>query len=75
MTDREWSGVWLSAQPLDGNDGAWGEALLCVDIACTEGEISCFEWVEEGKTHREWLIPAAFVNSRATVSLAEDESS
>lgn len=73
MTDREWSGVWLSAQPLNSNDGACGDTLLRVELACSESEISDFEWVEEGKTCREWLIPAAFVNGLAEVSLAEGE--
>ncbi len=43
MTDREFSGVWLSDQPLDSNDGAYGDALLRVDLACSETEISDFE--------------------------------
>jgi len=71
MTDREFSGVWLSDQPLDSNDGASGDTLLRVDLACNESEISDFEWIEEGKSYREWLIPAAFVNDLAEVSLAE----
>jgi len=71
MTDREFSGVWLSDRPLDSNEDACGDALLRVVLACTENEISDFEWIEEGKTYREWLIPAAFVNERAEVTLAE----
>jgi len=73
MTDREFSGVWLCDQLLDSNEGAWGDALLRVDLACNETEISDFEWIEEGKSYREWLIPAAFVNGLAEVSLAEGE--
>jgi hypothetical protein len=73
LTDREFSGVWFSDRPLDSNEGAWGNALLRVEIACTESEISEFEWIEEGKAYREWLIPAAFVNPLADVSLTEDE--
>lgn len=68
LTDREFSGVWLSDRPLDANEGVPGEALLRVELACTESEIADFEWIEEGNGYREWLIPAAFVNSRACIT-------
>ena len=44
LTDREWSGVWVSDRPLDNNEGASGEALLQIDIA--EDLLAAFEWVE-----------------------------
>jgi hypothetical protein len=28
----------------------------------TDRELSEFEWVEEGKPYREWLIPAEVIN-------------
>jgi len=46
MTDQEWSGVWLSLQPLDSNEGAWGDALIQVTLDCAESEIAEYEWVE-----------------------------
>ena len=30
----------------------------------TDQELSEFEWVVEGKTYREWLIPAEVINPR-----------
>ena len=73
MTDQEWSGVWLSLQPLDNNEGAWGDALIQVTLDCAESEIAEYAWVEyaaddEAMTKplakkREWLIPAAFINA------------
>jgi len=33
-----------------------------------EGELSQFEWVEERKGFREWLIPAALINTKGKVS-------
>ena len=45
LTDREWSGVWVSDRPLDNSEGASGEALLQIDIA--EDLLTAFEWVEE----------------------------
>jgi len=62
LTDREWTGVWLSDRPLDINDGIEGGIVLCVELNAAEGDLSEWEWIEEGKTYREWLIPAAFVN-------------
>lgn len=74
MTDREFSGVWLADRPLDSNEGAWGDTyLLKVTLDCAEDEIADFEWIEEGKPHREWLIPAPFLEHRATVSIADHD--
>jgi hypothetical protein len=67
LTDREWSGVWVSDRPLDNSEGASGEALLQIDIA--EELLTAFEWVEEGKRFREWLVPAAVLNDAGTVRL------
>jgi hypothetical protein len=74
MTDDEREGVWLSDRPLDANEGACGDALLRVDLTCTEAEIADYEWIENDKTYREWLVPASFVNVHAKVSLAEPEA-
>lgn len=71
FTDREFSGVWLSDRTLDENEGACGEALLRVSLDCAEGDIRDFEWIEEGKSYREWLIPASFVNAHGTIERLE----
>jgi hypothetical protein len=63
-TDREWRGVWISDMPLDSNEGACGETLLQISLNATTAELDWWEWVEEGKGYREWLIPAEFLNSR-----------
>ncbi|MGC1997634.1 MAG: hypothetical protein WA704_27475 [Pseudolabrys sp.] len=63
LTDREWSGVWVSDRPLDNSEGASGE----IDIA--EDLLTAFEWVEESKPYREWLVPAAVLNDAGTVRL------
>jgi hypothetical protein len=55
-----WTGVWLSDVPLDSNEGLDGDTMLEVifdDVA--ESILDDFEWVEEGKPYREWLVPAA----------------
>ena len=30
----------------------------------TDAELLDFEWIEEGKPYREWLIPAEVINPR-----------
>jgi len=32
LTDREWTGVWVSNRPLDNSEGASGETLLQLEI-------------------------------------------
>ena len=68
LTVNEYTGVWLSDQPLDANEGAFGDVLLCLVLDLSETDLAQYEWVEEGKGYREWLIPAAVVNE-AQVSL------
>ena len=61
---------WLSDRPLDSNDtgnvGAY--TTLAVTLDCNFDALSDYEWVQEGQSYREWLIPADFVNKR-TVSI------
>jgi hypothetical protein len=63
LTDRGWKGVWLSNVPLDTNEGAEGDTLLQVELS--EVDIADFEWVEEGKGYREWLVPARMIPLRS----------
>jgi hypothetical protein len=72
LTDREWSGVWVSDRPLDNSEGASGEALLQIDIA--EDLLAAFEWVEESKPYREWLVPAAVLNDAGFVRLLDESA-
>jgi len=72
LTTNEYSGVWLSNVPLDANEGAFGETLLLVELDMPEGELSQFEWIEEGKGYREWLIPAALINDKGKVRIVEE---
>jgi hypothetical protein len=69
LTEREWTGVWVSDRPLDNSEGASGETLLQIEVA--EQLIAAYEWVEEGKPYREWLIPAAVLNKAGQVKRAD----
>lgn len=68
-TNQLFSGVWLSDQPLDSNEGAWGDTLLTINMP--EHEILEYEWIEEGKPYREFLIPAAIVNKYGPPTVVE----
>jgi hypothetical protein len=61
LTDQQHTGVWVSGEPFDGQYLNDANTLFAIEIP--EDSISEFEWVEEAKTIREWLIPAALLNS------------
>jgi hypothetical protein len=71
LTNRTWTGVWLSSRPPQTTDRFQGESLLVVHLDMTEQELARWEFTGEGRSHREWLIPAKIVNRRATVELVE----
>src|SRR5260370_37213563 len=62
----ELTGVWLGDTIMDINEGATGDQVLCVewpdDVSLDE-----FEIIEDEKPYREWCVPAALINSRASV--------
>lgn len=72
LTANSYEGVWISSVPLDGNEGAHGDVLLAVDIPIQR--VREFEWVEEGKGYREFLVPAAVLNTHARVRVKERDS-
>jgi hypothetical protein len=57
---------------LDCNEGAQGDVLLAVEVPAAVVEF--YEWIEEGKTYREFLVPAALVNAQGTVTLADEDN-
>jgi hypothetical protein len=60
LTANVYRGVWVSDGPLDVNEGADGNRLFAIDIP--ETVIPDFEWVEDDKAYREWLVPAEVLN-------------
>jgi hypothetical protein len=60
LTTNVYRGVWVSDVPLDANEGADGDRLLAIDMP--ETAIADFEWVEDNRAHREWLVPAEVLN-------------
>ena len=53
-------GVWVADSPLNENEGVGGDRVLTIDIP--ESVIGNYEWIEEGKPCREWLVPAELLN-------------
>src|SRR5205814_9679817 len=64
LTTEEHSGVWLSNVLLDIIEGADGDTLLRLDLP--EHTIADYEWIEDGKTYREWLVPARLIIAQAS---------
>jgi hypothetical protein len=71
ITTKEHSGVWLSNVPLDINEGTDGDTRLQVELP--EQAIAGFEWIEDGKPYREWLVPARLINERGSGVCVVDE--
>jgi hypothetical protein len=69
---EEFTGIFVSNIPLDSNEGAKGSTLLRVLLARTEEDISEFELVEDGKTYREWIVPAAILNTHGRAELFDE---
>jgi hypothetical protein len=62
----------VSNVPLDENESAFGDILLEVTVEITESEIGQYEWIEQGKPYREFLVPAAEINSRMKIRVVGD---
>jgi hypothetical protein len=71
LNNRVWTGVWLSSIPVDSEHDAEGDALLMVKLEIDERELARWEWAGEGRTYREWLIPANLIDRCATFELVD----
>ncbi len=47
VTETTYRGVWLSDRPLDMNEGAKGNTLLCCVLSIELADIEQYEWVNE----------------------------
>ena len=71
LSNRTWSGVWLSARPLDTRDDGEDDNLLMIRLDIPEQQLARWEWMAEGQSYREWLIPAGLINGFMTVTLVD----
>ena len=67
------SGVCLVDRPLDCNDIS-ADTILAVSLDCGPNHLSDYEWVQEGQSYQEWLIPADFVNKHTLAIVQLDRS-
>jgi len=66
LTDHEHTGVWLSDRDIDQDPGARTAVLLAVEIPSRL--VEPFEWIEDGKPYREFLVPAVMLNQNGRVT-------
>jgi hypothetical protein len=72
MSPKEGHGVWLLDQPLHApafGGPAEADTLLRVVLNLSEEDITAYEWVEEGKPYRQWLLPASLVDAYSAVTI------
>ena len=73
LTDRLWTGVWISDKPFEDAHLSDTNTLLGIEIP--EEDISDLEWPEEGKPYREWLVLAEILNSYGPPAVIDDYDS
>jgi len=67
-------GVWLSDRPLNSSDGALGDAILAVAFNIEPGELSFYELVDNGRSFRQWCLPASLIRRHGKVSIVPTET-
>ena len=68
------NGVFLADAPVGVNEGAIGDQVLEVTLP-DDLDLGDFELVEGGKPYREWCVPAALLNTRGRLRLADQRPS
>jgi hypothetical protein len=58
--------VWLSDRDINEDPGAHTAVLLAVEIPAVL--LDPFEWIEDGKPYREFLVPASVLNQVGRVT-------
>jgi hypothetical protein len=71
MTSGRHTGVWISDRPLDGSEGT-ATPQVVYELEVDEDLIRQYEWIEEGKPYREWLVPASILNGAERRRLGMD---
>src|SRR5262249_48429796 len=69
LTGEDAAGVWISDNPLDRKEA--GDVLPRIKLDATDDDLADYEWVEQGESYREWLVPAALLNDRGVVEVCD----
>ena len=67
-------GVWLSGRPLNPAEGASGDAILAVAFNVEPRELSFYELVDDGKSFRQWCLPASLIRAHGKVSIVPTDT-
>jgi hypothetical protein len=70
LTKNTYKGVWLADNKRA--IGPFGDTMLEVIINLDPSKLKDYEWEEESKGFREYLIPAAVVNANSTVKIIDE---
>ena len=65
------TGTWLASRPIGHGEGIEGDALLEVTIEAAEAELTPFQLEGLLWDAALWVVPAAWLNPRATARILE----
>ena len=68
LTSKRWRGVWVSDADL-----AEPRHDVLYAVEAPETVIEPYEWIEEGKPYREFLVPADVLNQYPRERIGEDD--
>lgn len=72
LTNNVYEGVWVSDRPLDANEGAEGRYVLTIEVP-SDFDLQCYEWQEDFKAYRVFLIPAEVLNDFTIIAVEEND--
>lgn len=73
LTANEYTGVFVANHPLYLSGPFDPFSDPCLEIAIDEKLLAAYEWVEEFKRFREWLVPAKVLNEHGVVHVVPVE--
>lgn len=72
LTMNEYTGVWVSDSPLSINE-MYLEPDVYFRMTVPQDVIADYEWIQEHKGFREWLVPATILNELPRERLSAEE--
>ena len=69
LTDQLWHGVWLCEDTACPSGYQHGDSLLAVDLDVSAEELRVCRWLDPGRNHRDYLVPAQLLQGKARIQL------
>ena len=66
------TGVFISDQPLDGDEHVSGNKVLEVDLP-EDLDLADYQLIEDGKPYHQWCVPASLLNGCSCRLLTKDQ--